>query len=163
MGYACGKLIRGSLFQNVVFPEGYWFEDSIMRQIIFNLADEDRLFGLNIPFYQYRYNENGITVTSLKKKKSLDSLWITLQLYQDRKRLGLTDDQEYYEYMLHMAALTYMRIRKQPELIKKAYFCVFSDFLNKNFDGYTSKKDRLFEKAIEEKRYLLFKVLAGTR
>lgn len=163
LGYPWGKLFRGSLFEKVAFPEGYWFEDSLMRQVIFNLAAPDRIYSMDIPFYRYRKNPNGITSTSVKKRKSLDSLWITLRLFEDRKKLGLAVDQDYYEYMLHMAALTYQRILQQPKLIKKAFFCAFSDFLSQNFAGYTSKKDRLFEKAIQEKRYLLFKVLAGTR
>lgn len=163
LGYACGKLFRSTLFHDVIFPEGYWFEDSVMRQIIFNLADQDMIYSLDVPFYMYRKNENGITATSLRRAKSLDSLWITLKLFQERKILGLADDQEYYEYMLHMAALTYRRVRKQPERIKNAFFCLFSDFLISNFAGHTSSKEKVFEKAIKEKRYYLFKLLALTR
>ena len=33
-GYACGKLIRTSLFDNIALPEGYWFEDGIISYLI---------------------------------------------------------------------------------------------------------------------------------
>ena len=47
--------------------------------------------------------------------------------------LGLKTDQSYYEYILRMARLTYLRTCSMPDDIKQAIFIVYSDFIKKNF------------------------------
>lgn len=34
-GHAWGKLYRGTLFEHLCFPEGYWYEDSLLSYLIF--------------------------------------------------------------------------------------------------------------------------------
>ena len=159
-GHTCFKAIRSKFFKNVKFPEQYWYEDSIMRQIIFDLADSDKLYGSSSMLYRYRYNPSGVTATGTAKPKSLDSLWVTFQLHEDRKKLGLKNDDDYYDYLIHMAILTYQRISLMPEDIKKAFFIVYSGFIKKNFEGFTSKQYKEVAFALKNNRYLYFKLFA---
>lgn len=45
-GFTWGRVIHYSVFQNLRFPEGYWFENSIMAHIVHPCA--------GIPFIRFR-------------------------------------------------------------------------------------------------------------
>lgn len=153
-GYPFAKVYRNSLFSEVSFPENYWYEDSLVRQILYPSANV--IFGIDVPVYCRRDNPSGITNTGVRKKKSIDSLYVTLSLYRDRCRIGLPVNQEYYEYILRMAKLTYLRTRFQPEDVKKALFIVFSSFILREFSSYHSQENTVLETALRSRKYELF-------
>ena len=37
-GFAWGKVFKSQLFENVVFPEGYWFEDTVLSFLVLLLS-----------------------------------------------------------------------------------------------------------------------------
>lgn len=153
-GVPWGKIYKSNLFSDVSFPEGYWYEDSIMRQVIFPCASS--IYSINEPVYCWRVNPLGVTSSGIGKKKCIDSLWITMQLYKDRLSLGLETDQSYYDYILRMARLTYLRSRYMPENIKKAVFIVFSDFVRTEFQGFHTEKYQDLEFALLNEKYGLY-------
>lgn len=60
-GFACIGIIKRKLFSHVRFPEGYWYEDMIMRPLIY-------LQGKNFSFlsdcmYYYRQHESNMSKT----------------------------------------------------------------------------------------------------
>lgn len=154
-GFACGKLLKSDLFRDVVFPVNTLFEDSVMRQIVQPRAR--RIYGVKTPVYRYRANLQSISYMSQKAKKSLDSLWITLRLYEDRKYFGLKTDQAYYEYLLRMAVLTYQRTKDMPEEVKRAIFVVYADFLARNCAQMNTQKHGDLERALRTGRYALYR------
>ncbi|MBQ4166903.1 MAG: glycosyltransferase, partial [Clostridia bacterium] len=83
-GMPWGKVIRSSFFGNIEFPENYWYEDSIMAQIIYPSADPEKICGVDEVVYYYNVNSESISVKSRKSNKSLDSLWVTFRLFDDR-------------------------------------------------------------------------------
>ncbi len=153
-GFPWGKLYKSELFYNVSFPEGYWYEDSLMRQIVYPCASP--IYGVEENVYCYRQNRFGITQSGGRKKKCIDSLWVTKQLYKDRQSLGIEQDQSYYEYILRMAKLTYLRTRHMPENIKQAVFIVFSDFIGTEFQGFQTHKNQDLEFALLNKKYRMY-------
>ena len=96
-GYVWGKLYRRDLLDGLCLPEGYWYEDSLLAQVFFPLLEARReaVLGVDETVYLYRINPRGISHTGRGQPKSLDSLWITLQLHRDRQTLGLENDQTY--------------------------------------------------------------------
>ena len=156
-GYAWGKIIRRSLFDHAVFPKGYWYQDSLMRQIIYPMADKlgYKSVGISDGVVLYRQNPEGITKKSRAKGKSLQSLYITMQLFEDRKKYGLEINGDYYNYILGMAVQTYSRTSKQSEDVKMAIFTVYADFIEKNFQGWKTQDRKLacLEKALAERDY----------
>lgn len=153
-GTPWAKVYKSSLFNNILFPEKYWYEDSLMRQIVYPSAK--RIFGVSEIVYCRRNNPLGITNTGKQKPKSLDSFWVTIKLFEDRNRLGLLKTQDYYEYILRMARLTYQRTTGRPIEVKKAVFTVFADFVRKNFDGYQTEKYFDLEYSIRNNNYELY-------
>ena len=153
-GYPWGKVIRKKFFEMISFPLQYLYEDSIMSQIIYPLSSI--LYGTDTPVYCYRRNPKGISRGGSLKKNTIDSFWITRQLYEDRKKLGIENNQEYYEYILSMAKLTYGRTAKMPEEIKKAVFIAFASFIDKEFNGYETNTKQDLEYALKHRNYELY-------
>lgn len=125
-----------------------------MRQIVYPCAC--KIYGIEENVYCYRLNRFGVTQSGVKKKKCIDSLWITKQLYEDRQTLGIKQDQSYYEYILRMARLTYLRTRRMPYNIKQAVFIVFSDFIVTEFQGFQTHKYQDLEFALLNKKYSMY-------
>ena len=159
-GFTCMKVIHRSLIGPICFPEGYWYEDSIMAQIIYPLAQKRKLSarGISDSVYNYTVNPSGISHTGRSSPKSIDSLWITLQLYKDRQTLGLENDQTYYEYILRMLVLSYRRAEAQSMEVKKAMFVLWKDFIDKEFSEFetTDSKHKILQQAVREGNFRLF-------
>ena len=162
-GFACGKVIKRSLFNNLSFPLDYWYEDSIVRQVILPMIRVQNLIaaGISESVFLYRRNPKGITRSSRGHGKSLDSLYITMQLFEDRKKFGLNITADYYDYILSMAVQTYSRTKKLGDEISRAIFTVYADFIEKEFSGWATEDRKLacLEKALRERdfgRYLAY-------
>ena len=111
--------------------------------------------GVGSPVVRYRVNPGGISRKSRGSVKSIDSLWITLSLHEDRKKLGIQNTQEYYEYILSMLVLTYHRTEQRDEETKKAIFAMWLDFLGREFEGFSAADPffRRLERAVRDRDY----------
>lgn len=106
-GMPWGKVYKAELFQDVKFPENYWFEDSIISWIVAPKANKISI--INNIVYKYRKNFNGITITSKGKYKNVDTLYITECLLKDLvKTTGI--NQCVLETFLKQTILNYKRI-----------------------------------------------------
>lgn len=145
-GFSCGKLLRRNIFDRIIFPEKYWFEDSINSALIY--GDHIKGYVIEEPVYKYFLTEGSIT-SSPKSPRNIDSIYVTMQLLKDRKDLGLPFQQENYEYFLRMVNLTYQRTKKFDTKVR---YCIFeiNKYLRQEYykDFKTEKRDYL--KTIEE-------------
>lgn len=158
-GFPWGKVYRSLLFANVQFPNGYTFEDSICRHIIYPLSHS--ICGIAEQVYEYRHNPKSIShVINKGNLKGIDSLWITISLYEDRKKLGICDTAEYYEYVLKMIGITYRRTKGADKSAQEAIFTVFSNFVNHNLGSYTTSKPdyRDLEYSLKHNDYGLYQL-----
>ena len=155
--YPWGKAYRLRALDGFRFPEGYLYEDSFIYQVLFPQYAQlgKKAVGVASPVVKYRVNPGGISRKSRGSVKSLDSLWITLSLHEDRKKLGLENTQEYYEYILSMLVLTYRRTEQRDEETKKAIFVMWRDFLSREFAGFSSADPffRKLERAVHNGDY----------
>lgn len=155
--YPWGKAYRLRALDGFRFPEGYFYEDSFIYQVLFPRYAQlgKKAVGVASPVVKYRVNPGGISRKSRGSVKCLDSLWITLSLHEDRKKLGLENTQEYYEYILSMLMLTYRRTEQRDEETKKAIFVMWLDFLGREFEGFSAVDPfhRRLERAVRNKDY----------
>lgn len=156
-GFTCGKVVKAELLEKIHFPENYWFEDSIFAQIIYQQAKEAAIIADVV--YYYRRNSQGISMTSRKYNKVIDSLYITLNLYKDRKKLELPTTQEYYEHILRQIQLTFKRTINLDEKARKAIFVVWCDFIDSEFSEFNTvvKEKKMLEKSLREGNYGYYK------
>lgn len=154
-GFAWGKMIHHSVFQNLKFPEGYWFEDSIMAQIVHPMC-QDAIYTVSNISYKYYSNEAGITAIARTKPKALDSLWITMRLLEDRKKYGLSYIQASYGYFLSMVSLTYHRTKHLGVQTARSIFVVQRMLMDQYYCGYQIEDDNKklhIQKALRENNF----------
>lgn len=100
--YACNKLFRRSLFANVRFPEGRWFEDSwTLPQLLRQCRSVATVPTVG---YVYTYNATGITSTADARRYSdlLQAEVATLQALPDSVKGKYSPEMAlYYEQMLN--------------------------------------------------------------
>ena len=88
--------------------------------------------------YGYYKNENGITHTSKKKLKSIDSLYITESLLKDHLKMNFDITLDYYEYFLRMVRLTYFRTREMDEEVRQSIFLCQCHLYENYFNSFTT-------------------------
>jgi glycosyltransferase involved in cell wall biosynthesis len=105
-GYAWGKVIKSTLFENFCFPTGFWFEDTIMSALIFPQSKKN----ITIPNETYCYfiNSSGITKSACSNPKCIDTYYIletlfeTIQYYNldvpDSLKTGIVQQLSKYVY-----------------------------------------------------------------
>ncbi len=140
-GFPWGKIFKSERWENICFPINYWFEDTIIEQILFEQLTNKKLY--NKECYFYRQNPKGITATCKRKNKSIDSVWILLSLHKDRIALGLPLSQVYYEFVLRHIYLTINRLSMQRTKVKINCFLLLSDFVNSVFKGYHTRDEKM--------------------
>lgn len=107
-GYPWGKLFRAEFFERISFPEGYWFEDSIMSLLLFPMCKVGATTDTLV--YRYRLNPNGITAKSRCSAKIVDCFWVTARLLDDHKQLGLPFDEDFARVMLIEIRINALRL-----------------------------------------------------
>lgn len=159
-GYPWGKIYRTSLFKNVKFPENFWFEDTMMMYRVWPKAKV--VYTISNIIYNYRINLNGITKSSNGNKKSLESLYITMQLLSDYKKA--TNNGEFtmnmYDFTLQQMVMNFKRIIFLKNKLLYASFVVMCDTLDKYFPPQKfvtgNKKLTLLEQSLRNRDYGLF-------
>ena len=119
-GMTCGKAFRRSLWAKLQFPLGYWYEDSVISQILLPMAR--RIYAIDAPVFAYLLNPLGVSAASQGRPKSLESLYVTRRLLKEREFFGLRYDTDAYTHFLHMVLLTYHRTRLLPKDVPSAVF-----------------------------------------
>lgn len=167
-GFAWGKVFKAELFRHIHFPEKFWFEDTVLFLILFFMAK--KVATISDIVYWYRQNNEGITFTSGKNFKSLDTYWITKQLLKDRNTLGMECDTNLYEAILQQSIHNFKRISSLCEIeIDKSFFeatrFLLAQYFNNsaNPDGMADwkystaqKKFRNVENAIRKNNFYAF-------
>lgn len=134
-GYPWGKIYKRQLWENVRFPESFWFEDTVIKMIIYRKCEK----FITIPeeVYSYRINLNGITETSKNKPKALDTYWILDELLQQSEKIGLAKDNLLFEILLKQySTINYTRLKNLGEDILKNVFLLSCDKIKQfNYSG----------------------------
>lgn len=126
-GFPWAKVWKSNIFKNLHFPENYWYEDSIFSFLIYPQKYKTMLISEIV--YNYRYNVNGISVTSINQPKCIDTYWITRMLMNEYNNLNLPINNDYYCKILRQIVLNYKRTIKLPEEIQQCIFVLTRDLL----------------------------------
>lgn len=87
LGYPWGKVIRRGLFNNVCFPMGYWYEDSIIANLIYPMAE----ITITIPeiVLFYRKNPAGYTASGAGNVRSVDTYYVVEDMLKTIRALAI--------------------------------------------------------------------------
>ena len=156
-GYPCGKIIRRRLFDRICFPEGYWFEDSIIQGLILPMCP--CCYKTNVVGYAYRMNPEGATAKAGGNNRAVESLYMMQMIVDAHRQLCISDSVFWYEYILRWTALTFVRTAELDENIKTAIFYMTAKLINDSFTGFQTDKRFLkpLEEAVKRWDYPLYK------
>lgn len=148
-GYACGKVFKAQLFDDLAFPEGYLFEDGIITYLVAPKAKN--IYLLDAFVYAYRQNESGITKKSQANIRSIDAYWLREIFFEDMERLGIEIDQPMYEQILDEIALTFVRTNDLELNVKVSIFFLTTEWFGKLHERFSTdnKYKSVLEKGME--------------
>lgn len=107
-GFPWGKVYKATIWDNVQFPQNYWFEDTVCAFVIHDRAS--RISALEEIVYEWRRNTRSVSFFSAGKPKILDTLYIRDQILKDRIQLNLPLDESFCDVLLHQFKVNAMRI-----------------------------------------------------
>lgn len=145
-GYPWGKVIRSDRLSDFCFPEGFLFEDTVMRTLLHPSCSTT--YTIPDIVYYYRNNNLGITQTSGSSPRCIDTFWMMKYCLEERGRrgqqLGFSD---FEDYLLALYR-NWGRTKNMPLDVQESIFVLSCDLLhthfNQFFNKYGGKYPRLF-------------------
>ena len=135
-GFPWGKVIRATYFKKLSFPAGYIFEDTIFSLILYQMVQT--VYTLNEQTYKYRSNPKGLSLSSKKTPKRVDSFWITIQILSELDKFGIEPSESLYTSLLQQVVINFKRtFQLKPRAIQYACFRILTDIVNKKFEDYS--------------------------
>lgn len=152
MGEPWGKVFRSEIFKNNRFPEGFWFEDTILSILIYSEWTNQWVIDKEVYLYN-KSNNKSITNTFQAKKKSVDTYWIMeylMNAYFDR---NIPADDSLRIKLLKQIDLNYRRTENAPKEIKESIFILSRNLFIRFFSEPKKDKYYLLEKALLSNDY----------
>lgn len=163
-GQPWGKIYKAELFEQVRFPVGIWFEDTIVHYLLFRLS---KTFAcIDTVVYDYRDNVQGYTHSAKKSTQCLDTYWVVEEVLHMAEEIGLEVNQVIYNFTLwQLCKMTHHRCKWLEEEVLQSLFIVSSDLIwkmKKENKAYEKKIYQDIEKSFLTKNYALWKLCAET-
>lgn len=130
-GFFWGKVFNRSIFDKILLPKGYWFEDQITCMILEQMAK--RMASSGQLAYRYRMNPHSITHSYGCNVKSLDSLYLTLQILKDIPSLGIKTDETFYNRLLGQMEINISRVIGLDPKVMHTVLFIEHEILQKEF------------------------------
>lgn len=137
IGFPWGKVIRSSYFENIKFPEGFLYEDTIISYLVYSQCKKSSTVSDMV--YWYRLNPNGISEKSKHDVKCIDTYWILEQMLNDMIKLKITPTQDIYEETLRQVQLNFKRTRRMDDITQKSIFALTANIIQTQFAQFQSK------------------------
>lgn len=155
-GQPWGKVIKASVFENLCFPEGYDYEDSIFAFCIYPFYK--RQYTVPDVVYKYRVNENSITRSICKSYKVIDHFWLMEKLWEYDAERDAADQ----KLFLRTLALGGKRTRNLEESVSEAGFVFLSNLYLKHFPNPDSLSGiyAYYDKCVRTGNYGVFRYLS---
>lgn len=153
-GFPWGKVIKSTLLKSFCFPEGYYFEDTVMATLLQTRAQT--IYTIPDIVYFYRDNPQGITHTSKSNKKAIDSFWMMKYCLEERLHRGDTITPQVYERYVASVWRNWIRTKTLPAYIQECVFILTAAlFDNIIITDYPLRENRarMLIKALKKRSY----------
>lgn len=120
-GAAVGRLFSREVWRRLEFPEGYWFEDTVINICISPVFKEK---NLGEPVYLYWENQKGITANASRSKKGVDTLLVLECLLGWNEDLGVPFDEKMYARVVgQLGSLVWGRTAALDDCETRVFSC----------------------------------------
>ncbi len=159
-GFVWGGIIKRELWNDVRFLPQYWYEDMIVRFILFRRCSQFEY--INEDLYVYRNHSNNISKSISKTEdiRCLDHLFLVKELLKISDELKLEKDIALYKVLLQeLGTILWLRTRDLSKQNKKYAFVVACDIIEKYKVEFMLKfHEKYLEKAFEKQDFTLWKL-----
>lgn len=139
IGMPWGKVYKSTLWDNVIYPNSLWYEDTICFMILYTKAQ--KIYTISDYVYIYRVLNTSLSHSAYENMKSIDTVWVTKLLLKEYEDFDLDKDQEFHDKIMRQFIINQKRLKKLPITIQKASFVVTADIFKKYcYDHKCSKK-----------------------
>lgn len=118
-GVPWGKVFKAGLFRDVRFPEGYWFEDTVNKLIVYPRVGS----AYSVPDIVYRWRRNGDSISRVFRgnPKTIDTCYVTARLTDDARSLGIpVKEPAYVSALLEQFCVNVSRIQTLGDMNAQA-------------------------------------------
>ena len=161
-GYPWGGVFKSELWRNIQFPNGFWYEDMIIRMILFRKAE--KFAYINDKLYYYCIHKNNISksIEKTSDTKCLDQYYLVKQLVKLSENLGLQMDKSLYcDIMYEYGVVLWLRTRGIDKSLRKMIFIDACDFINSiNFNYCFNKEELIIDRIFKKYDYIMWNVYA---
>lgn len=160
-GLPWAKVYKRSLWNNVRFFPGLWYEDTIILPLIFTQCKSYAY--IKKPVYDYRWYENNFSHTQSGKStpKVIDRYWLFKKIVDQYKQFEVQDEKVFYTLILrHLSSFYYNDIRRCPEAEEALFVLAEKIYQECKTDGKVKLPYMLkqVEKAFERKDIALWRL-----
>lgn len=104
-GYPWGKIIKRELFENIYFPVGLWYEDTIITYLIYPKASKIKTIPNVI--YERRMSDTSITRNAKNILKRADNFWVLYEIFEYIDTFQTVDKDILYEQTVYQLGIMY--------------------------------------------------------
>ncbi len=158
-GVPWGKVYKTTIWQNLQFPQGCFYEDMINRMLIYPRPLHKATIS-NI-IYRYRKTSKGFTRGNNKNPKRVDAFWVLKQMLEDAAQLSIPRE-NLYDPFLHQCYFAAMRVAiLEDNMANYAIYKALQQLRETYFGNIrtNSPKEKRIESALlndDYKEYLLY-------
>lgn len=128
-GRQWGRLFSREVWRRLEFPEGHWFEDTVINICISPVFKEK---NLGEPVYLYRENPKGITANAGRSKKGVDTLLVLECLLGWNEDLGVPFDEKMYARVVgQLGLLVWGRTAALDDYEMRCFFACACDLVGR--------------------------------
>lgn len=156
-GHAWGCVVKRELFNNIRFPIGYWYEDIIMKLLIFPKCKKIKI--IDDILYYYRINLNGLSRKTQKQKsyKCLEQYYLVEKSLEKYQYLAIDiTDYTYNNLLNELSTVLWLRTRKLDSKTKKEVFILSCNIISQ----IKYRKGSEIEKIMLKKDYTKWQLYA---
>ena len=159
-GYIWGGIIKKSMFDKIRFPEGYWYEDIMMRFTLMRLSNRFEFIDENLYYYLLHKTNSSKTLWKKDNIKTLDFYYLLIDLCTINKKLDIANDFVFYNQLVYeLGPNLWLRTRKMSKEFKHTMFVYASDlakkYYNENYTIFYDKNEYISNSLINN-NYLLW-------
>ena len=156
-GYIWEGIVSRKIWEQIYFPEGYWYEDMITKILVYRYAS--KFVCIDKPLYYHTYHQNSASkkVWGKKSVQCLDQLYLPQILKEYSEKIGILEKTGLNKILLkEWGELLSIRTRNQKYCLRKAAFLYACDYLQQcHIDESTlDKKEKRIWRTMKNRKYI---------
>lgn len=164
--YIFPGVFRRELFEHVNFPEGYWYEDMLVRILLYRQASKFVHISDILYYKNFHTSNASFVVWSIKNYKCLEQLYLVMNLIEENRKLELPEDVWFYQcIMRELSGMLAQRTRGIDEQTKQMVFLkacnILKELYRDEFKESLLESNKIWQRAFENKEYKLWLLLSG--